>query len=200
VHQPETARDLGAILLAAGGSSRLGRPKQLERIDGRPLVERQARLLLELQPACLVVVTGAVDAEVRQALARLPVEFVHHEGWEGGMGQSISRGIQAMPERVRGALLLLCDQWRIERADLVKLIRAWSDAPQKAVISMWDGTTGPPVVFPRALFQRLLQLEGDRGARNLLKRYRGGLERVPVANAAFDLDKPGDSDAELQVK
>jgi len=194
VSPAEAARDLGAILLAAGGSSRLGRPKQLENIDGQPLVARQARLLLELQPACLVVVTGAADSAVRQALVGLPVEFAHHEDWAGGMGQSIARGIRSMPERVRGALLLLCDQWRIERSDLENLIRAWADAPQKAVVSIWDGASGPPVVFPRALFQRLLSLQGDRGARRLLKQYRGGLERVPVPNAAFDLDKPGDAD------
>ena len=56
---------LGALLLAAGGSKRLGQPKQLLIIEGEPLVRRQARLLLELGPACAVVVTGAVEAEVR---------------------------------------------------------------------------------------------------------------------------------------
>jgi len=187
-------RDIGAILLAAGGSSRLGRPKQLEPIDGQPLVARQAQLLLGLKPACVVVVTGAVDSEVRQALKGLPVEFVHHAGWSSGMGPSIAHGIRAMPERVRGALLLLCDQWRIELGDLEKLAEAWAETPQSAVVSAWDGKSGPPVVFPRALFQRLMRLKGDRGARGLLKRYSGGVERVQIDHAAFDLDKPGDSD------
>lgn len=192
-----TAQSLGAILLAAGGSSRLGRPKQLEVIDGQPLVARQAQLLLHLQPACVVVVTGAVDHEVRQALAGLPLEFVHHADWSRGMGQSIARGIEAMPERVRGALLLLCDQWRIGQDDLESLIETWTREPHKAVVSAWDGASGPPVIFPRALFQRLLTLRGDRGARQLLKRYSGGLERVSMPNAKFDLDRPGDSDAKL---
>jgi CTP:molybdopterin cytidylyltransferase MocA len=101
-----------------------------------------------------------------------------------------------MPERVRGALLLLCDQWRIEQADLEKLLKAWQLAPQKAIVSTWDGISGPPVIFPRALFQRLLRLQGDAGARPLLRRYTGGLEKVPMANAAFDLDQPGDAGTE----
>lgn len=192
-----TAHSLGAILLAAGGSSRLGRPKQLEVIDGQPLVVRQAQLLLRLQPACVVVVTGAVEQEVRGALAGLPVEFVRHADWSRGMGPSIARGIEAMPERVRGALLLLCDQWRIGQDDLERLIETWTRDPNQAVVSAWDGASGPPVIFPRALFQRLLKLQGDRGARQLLKRYAGGLERVPMPNAKFDLDQPGDSDAIL---
>jgi len=195
-----TAQSLGAILLAAGGSSRLGRPKQLELIGGQPLVARQAQLLLKLQPASVVVVTGAVEQEVRRALAGLKVEFVHHEDWSLGMGQSIARGIAAMPERARGALLLLCDQWRIDQGDLETLIDAWAPEPQKAIVSAWDGFSGPPTIFPRALFQRLMRLHGDRGARHVLKRYAGGLERVAVANAAFDLDKPGDSDPEMEVK
>jgi molybdenum cofactor cytidylyltransferase len=193
---PMGAQAFGAILLAAGGSSRLGRPKQLEVIGAQALVVRQAQLLLALNPACVVVVTGAAGQEVRRALHGLPVEFVHHADWSQGMGRSIARGIEAMPERVRGALLLLCDQWRIEQADLEKLLKAWQLAPQKAIVSTWDGISGPPVIFPRALFQRLLRLQGDAGARPLLRRYTGGLEKVPMANAAFDLDQPGDAGTE----
>jgi len=189
----EAAPNLGAILLAAGGSSRLGRPKQLEIIDGQVLIARQAQLLLDLHLACVVVVTGAVEHGVRKALKGLPVEFAHQDDWARGMGRSIARGIEAMPERVRGALLLLCDQWRLEQADLKKLIESWLSAPQKAVISTWDDSSGPPVIFPRAMFQRLLRLQGDRGARQLLKHYAGGTERVTMANAAFDLDQPGDA-------
>lgn len=190
------AQSLGAILLAAGGSSRLGRPKQLEVIGGQPLVTRQARLLLAVQPACVVVVTGAVGEQVRLALKGLPVQFAHLADWQQGMGRSIAHGIEAMPERVRGALLLLCDQWRIEQADLERMLAAWQSAPQKAIVSMWDGNDGPPVIFPRAMFQRLTRLQGDRGARQLLRRYAGGLEKVPMENAAFDLDQPGDEDKE----
>ena len=193
----DSAQSLGAILLAAGESSRLGRLKQLEKIDGIPLVTRQARLLLRLQPACVVVVTGAAEQDVRAALQGLPVDCVREENWSQGMGRSLARGIASMPERVRGALLLLCDQWRIEQADLQSLIDAWSAAPRKAVVSSWDDQRGPPAIFPRAMFQQLSRLQGDSGARQLLKRHRGGVQVVLVANAAHDLDTPADLERNL---
>jgi len=184
--------NLGAILLAAGASSRLGYPKQLVKLDGDALVVRQARLLIALQPACVVVVTGAAREGVEQALAGLPVGLVHNANWEQGMGSSLACGVRAMPERVRGALLLLVDQWRICDADLDSLVSAWQAAPLRAATAAWDGKTGPPVIFPRALFQRLAKLGGEQGARNLLRGFAGGVVEVALPNAAWDLDVSSD--------
>lgn len=182
------AHSLGAILLAAGGSSRLGRPKQLVEIDGEPLVRRQARLLLALEPACVVVVTGAAREEVEAALAGLDVRFAHHPGWEGGMGTSIAKGIRLMPERVRGALLLLVDQYRLEAADLGRLIDAWSADPLAVALAGWDGERGPPTLFPRSLFERLSRLRGDSGARPVLRKFKGRQITVDMPHAALDVD------------
>lgn len=184
--------NLGAILLAAGASSRLGYPKQLVELDGEALVVRQARLLIALQPACVVVVTGAAREGVEQVLAGLPVNLVHNENWANGMGSSLACGVSAMPERVRGALLLLCDLWRISSADLENLVTAWQAAPAQAATAVWDGKTGPPVIFPRALFQRLKKLQGEQGARHLLRGFAGGIAQVAMPNAAYDLDVSSD--------
>ncbi len=188
---------LGAILLAAGSSSRLGQSKQLLEIDGQPLVRRQAELLLALQPACVVVVSGADQLAVEQALHGLQVQRVHNPNWQQGMGTSLACGIRAMPERVRGALLLLCDQWRVTAEDLHKLVTAWKPGPVRAVCAEWandQGQTvaGAPAIFPRALFAKLVKLQGERGAQALLKHYPGGTSHVPVPNAAFDIDEPAD--------
>jgi len=188
---------LGAILLAAGGSTRLGQPKQLLEIEGQVLVRRQAELLLEQGFACVVVVTGSVQREVEQALQGLDLQFVHNENWDEGMGGSLARGIAAMPERVRGALLLLCDQWRISADDLRGLVGAWQAAPTKAVSAQWQDESGhqvagAPAIFPRALFARLAKLQGDRGAQSVLKHYAGGTTQILMPNAAFDIDLPSD--------
>ena len=190
-------QQIGAILLAAGASTRLGRSKQLLEVDGEPLVRGQARLLLSLQPAAVVVVTGACSDEVEAALQGLDVDQVFNPNWQDGMGSSLSCGIRAMPERVRGTLLLLCDQWKITGGDLHSLVDAWSKTPDAAVTASWQGDngqleTGPPVVFPRALFERLTRLSGDRGAQQLLKRYRPGVQRVELPRAAYDIDTPAD--------
>jgi molybdenum cofactor cytidylyltransferase len=189
---------LGAILLAAGGSSRLGRCKQLLDIDGEPLVRRQAQLLLEQDYACVVVITGAEQHAVRDALDGLPsIRLVHNSDWKRGMGLSLAFGIRSMPERVRGALLLLCDQWKISADDLSALSAAWLKKPGSVATAQWQGdkgkpVAGPPVVFPRELFPSLLKLQGDRGAHSIVKRFKGGVEHVEVPNAAFDIDEESD--------
>lgn len=191
----------GAILLAAGSSSRLGQSKQLLQVDGEVLVRAQASKLLALKPACVVVVTGAEQAAVIQALQGLPLQWVHNDHWQLGMGSSLACGIAAMPERVRGALLLLCDQWKIGTADLQALIQAWQHSPATAVTAQWRESSGdespvwisgPPVVFPRSLFSRLAGLRGDRGAAQMLKRHKPGVQKIELPNAAFDIDQPTD--------
>ncbi len=194
-------KSLGAILLAAGSSSRLGQSKQLLQIEGEPLVRIQASKLLALDPACVVVVTGAEQAAVEQCLKGLELQCVHNANWQEGMGSSLACGIAAMPERVRGALLMLCDQWKVTTLDLHALTETWERSPATAVIAQWNEespgnpiktTSGPPVVFPRALFSRLIQLRGDRGAQQILKKYKAGVQRIDLPDARFDIDQPSD--------
>lgn len=199
-------KSLGAILLAAGSSSRLGQSKQLLQVDGQPLVRLQATKLLALNPACVVVVTGAEQAAVERALQGLPLhgsslQCVHNSNWQQGMGGSLACGVAAMPERVRGALLMLCDQWKVSVADLQILTESWERSPATAVIAQWQEelpegpahtTSGPPVVFPRTLFSSLVKLHGERGAQQILKRYKAGVQRMDLPNAGFDIDQPSD--------
>lgn len=194
-------KSLGAILLAAGSSSRLGQSKQLLQLEGQPLVRLQASKLLALNPACVVVVTGAEQVAVEQALQGLALQCVQNANWQQGMGSSLACGIAAMPERVRGALLMLCDQWKVSVADLQALTQAWERIPATAVIAQWNEETleksakvvsGPPVVFPRALFFSLIKLGGERGAHQILKRYKAGVQRLDLPNAGFDIDQASD--------
>lgn len=194
-------KTLGAILLAAGSSSRLGQSKLLLQIDGQPLVRLQASKLMALNPACVVVVTGAEQAAVEHSLQGLALQCVHNHNWQKGMGSSLAFGIAAMPERVRGALLLLCDQWKITTEDLLALGEAWDRSPAVAVTAQWNEestgeprqtTFGPPVVFPRMMFPSLTKLRGDRGAQQILKRYKPGVQRIDLPNAGFDIDQPFD--------
>lgn len=189
---PASRAQLGAILLAAGSSSRLGRPKQLIEIAGDPLVVRQAKRLLESEPACVVVVTGAEQELVADRLSDLPVTLVHNPDWARGMGSSLACGIRAMPERVRAALVLLCDQWRVTSADLGRLTDAWADDPSSAVIADYGGDTGPPAILPRSLFERLSRLHGDTGAKRVLRRWNGTVQRLAVPAAVTDVDVPED--------
>lgn len=188
----DAPQSLGLILLAAGSSSRLGRPKQLVSIDGQPLVRRQTQLLEQLAAACTIVVTGAVEAEVQQALDGIPVQLVHNPNWEKGMGNSLACGIRQLPERVRGVLVLLCDQWQVDSQDLKSLIDVWSGQPMCAVSAEWNNIIGPPVIFPRSVFDRLSRLKGEQGARQVLRRGKTEVIRVKMEHASQDLDVPAD--------
>lgn len=185
---PPEATGLGAILLAAGSSSRLGRPKQLIEIDGQPLVVRQAKLLVDLGVARVVVVTGAEGEHIAELLASLPVKCVHNREWALGMGRSLACGVQAMPERVRAALVVLCDQWKLQPGDLERLIKAWNEQPQAAVVSAFDDTSGAPAILPRAMFDQLSRLQGDQGARRILKHWKGEKITVHIDGAGTDID------------
>jgi CTP:molybdopterin cytidylyltransferase MocA len=189
---PDSAAALGAILLAAGESRRLRKSKQLLEFEGEPLVVRQAKLLAGLNAARVVVVCGAEADAIAPLLADFPVDTVHNPDWRSGMGSSLACGVRAMPERARAALVVLCDQWKLTEDDLRVLVGAWAPNPLAAVVAGYNGMSGPPAILPRAMFDRLARLEGDSGAQQILRKWKGEVVTVPLDGAAADIDEPSD--------
>ena len=190
---------IGAVVLAAGGSTRLGRPKQLLVHEGEALVHRAARLARAAVDGPVVVVLGAEAATVGKALGRLEVEPWLHPNWREGMGSSLAAGIARLSQdtgAVGGALLLLVDQPFIHLpypASLVARFRANDvDLAATRYGPEEDSTAGPPAVFARSLFPRLMALSGDHGARSLL--IDPSLPRVFLVHepAQIDWDLPAD--------
>jgi molybdenum cofactor cytidylyltransferase len=185
--------ELHAILLAAGGSSRLGRSKQLLELQGEPLVRRAARLLTEVTPR-VTVITGARVELVSEALAGLAIDERHNPRWREGVGGSIALATGDFESGTRAALILLCDQYRIDAADLRALVSAWRNAPENITAARWGEKFGPPVIFPDRFFKALGRLRGDLGARQLLVEHRARVHYVDLPNAAFDVDDAADLD------
>jgi CTP:molybdopterin cytidylyltransferase MocA len=187
---------LAVLLLAAGPSSRLGRPKQLVEVGGECLVARSARLALGLQPVNVTVVSGCEADRVGEELEGLPVNIVFNRNWADGMGASINCGARSMAMGVAGVLLMVCDQWRLEAADLERLVAAWAADPARIYVASWkEGAafvSGPPVIFPGRLLSELKSMQEQRGARQLIDRHIDIVEFVEMDNAAFDLDRPED--------
>lgn len=194
--RPDSLQKLGAVLLAAGGSSRMGSPKQLLRIEDEALVTRMARRLVELEPASVMVVTGAASQAVKDQLSGLPVQIVHNPRWQDGMAGSLAAGVKNLPAEIEGVLIMLCDQWRVGLEDLQALVRAWNTDISHISAACWHDkgrqVMGPPVIFPRALFGELISLKGDRGARAVIEKYRERASFVAMESACFDLDEPAD--------
>lgn len=155
-----------AIILAAGASTRLGRPKQLERLRGERLLERAVRLAVGAGLTPTVVLGCAAELIEREcALPRGCVLL--NPDWRSGMASSVRAGLAALPPDVPGALLMTCDQPGVTAAHLRQLV-AQGLANRCVVGSAYAGKRGVPAWFPAEVFPRMMQLVGDTGARELL--------------------------------
>lgn len=192
------SRKVTAILVAAGPSSRLGQPKQLVEYQGEKLARRSARLLSEVERVRddVVAVTGCHAEKVAAEMKGLPVKTVLNPDWKKGMGGSIAYGARFVPEFPDGILVMACDQWKLCRDDLEKLINSWEKAPARIHVASWkEGAayvSGPPVVFPGRFRGELKGLDKSRGARQIIDRYMDIVEFVELDSAAHDLDRPED--------
>lgn len=174
----------------------MGRSKQLLRIEDEALVTRMARRLIELEPACVVIVTGSTAQAVSVQLSRLPIQIVHNPLWEEGMATSLAAGVKNLPAEIEGVLIMLCDQWQVTLADLQQLVQIWNSDISQIAAACWHDegqqVIGPPAIFPRPLFEELTTLKGDRGARVVIEKHRERATFVAMKNARFDLDEPAD--------
>jgi len=189
-----TNEPFAVVVLAAGASARLGRPKQLLPYLGRTLVEHAVRTALASGAAEVVVVVGAEAQEIRARLQGLRVRIVHNRDWAEGMGSSIRCGIAALGPSVSSVVIALADQPRITPDHLRSLAVRLSEGCLIAA-SSYDGVVGAPCAFARSEFPRLLALSGDVGARFLIRQAGDALATIAFDGANVDVDTPEDYQA-----
>lgn len=183
------------VLLAAGMSARMGRPKQLLAWGGRPLVRHVAEVALASRLAGLVVVLGAAADEARSALIGLdgPVQTVQCADYAEGQAASLRAGLNALPGAARGAVVLLVDMPLVGPALIDALVGAFEAAPAAlAVVPRHRGRRGNPVLLAADLFAELRALDGDTGARAVLERHADRVAWLDVDDPAVltDMDTP----------
>jgi CTP:molybdopterin cytidylyltransferase MocA len=184
----------GVVVLAAGRSQRLGLAKQLLCIDGETLVHRATRLGLGTAPADCVVVCAQVPGAVSEALADLACRCLPCVDAAQGMSASLRCALRALSPECAAALILLTDQPHLDAAHLQALLAGWGGATDRAAASAYGGCIGVPAVLPRSWFADLEQLDGDTGARALLRARRAEVCVVEAAQLAADIDSPDDLD------
>jgi len=192
MNEPDQSPTLHVIVLAAGASTRFGSPKQLVRLNGRPLLHLAVSRAVEVAGQAVTVVLGANAADLAPLLRHTPAAVVVNRDWAEGMGSSVRMGISRVPATADAVLLMLADQPAVRAEDLRRLIGTWHRQTHYIVAAYYDGITGVPAIFPREDFSALAALRGDTGARALLRRGGERLVRVPLQAAAIDIDTPED--------
>jgi molybdenum cofactor cytidylyltransferase len=184
---------IAGIVLAAGRSSRLGRPKQLLPVQGEPLIRHTLRRVLASSLDRVLLVVGHEADEVRAAVAGLPVDCVINPDAAAGQSTSVRAGLAALPPDAEAAIFILGDQPGIDPKVIDAIITSWRTSGAPVVVPRFEDRMGNPVLFDRRVFPELASLEGDSGARPVVRAYHdsGELHVIPVAGPA-----PPDVDTE----
>jgi molybdenum cofactor cytidylyltransferase len=160
------------------------------------MVRRTVQAVCNSGLAQVVVVVGAGARAVRSALDGLPVELVTNEAWAEGLSTSLRAGIRALRPEIEATFVVLADQPALTPSLLQKLVDRYQATRASIVAPTYQGRRGNPVLLDRGLFAELLEVTGDRGARDLIQQHRSELEEVDVDDEAviLDVDTPHDYD------
>jgi molybdenum cofactor cytidylyltransferase len=179
-------RKIGAVVLAAGGSSRLGRPKQLVTFRGETLIQRAVRAATEAECDPVVIIVGESELPGTDGL------IVQNTEWRRGMGTSIRRGVERLPASTDAVVLLTCDQPFVDAAVIGRLIHASRETGKPIVASSYADTFGVPALFDRSCFDALRALPDGSGAKALILSRREDVAGVVFDRGAIDVDTPED--------
>jgi len=183
---------IAGIVLAAGLSARMGRPKQLLDWAGRPLVRHVVVQALQSRLDRVLAVINPAIPGLAAALDGLPVTLVAQPEPARGQGSSLSLGVAALPSGTRAAMILLGDQPLIDAAVIDRLLAAADSSERTIVAPLIAGRRANPVLFKSGWLAELAALAGDQGARDLIARHPEALLLVPVEASSADIDTEQD--------
>lgn len=186
---------VGIVVLAAGGSSRLGSPKQLLAYKGKTLLRHTLEVAMQAKSGTVIAVLGAYAERMQGETDGLQVHVVTNAGWQDGIASSIRCGVDAacatMPH-CEAIIIMLCDQPFVNAKLLHKLVASAREADVLIAACSYGNTIGVPALFKQELFCELQQLAGDTGARALMRKYADRLIAVPFAEGDKDIDTEDD--------
>jgi len=184
---------LAAVILAAGGSSRLGRPKQLLRRGVDTLLARAVACARAAAGAGIVVVLGSEHLRLRLLLRRLSpdIRIAYNGRWTSGMSGSLRTGLRHVDPAAAAVLILLVDQAHLGPGDCHRLAARWRAHPGRPAAADYGDGPGAPAIFPLRFRRALRTLAGDTGARAVLRRL-GDVTRVAMPRAEIDIDTAQD--------
>lgn len=181
--------------MAAGNSSRLGKPKQLLDYKGKTLLQTVIDEALATDCKPVITVLGAYAKEIAEHHRHNEIKIVINESWESGMGSSIVAGLSTLIKNnsdVECIIIAVADQAFIKKSNFNNLIEKQKETGKNIIASTYNNAIGTPVLFKKNYFEALLLLKGAEGAKNILKQYSEDLETVVFEWGGIDIDTETD--------
>jgi CTP:molybdopterin cytidylyltransferase MocA len=182
------------VVLAAGGSTRMGRPKQLADLDGRPLLAHVLAAVDEAPVDRVVVALGGAAGEVLERVGLGRAEPLVVGGWAAGMGHVLASALASAGSGWGAVVVLLGDQPLVSGRAVARLVEAWRSGAGPVVTAAYGGRPGHPKLFDRRLLPDLLRLTGDTGARDLVAAHPEWVRQVEVGDLGTDADVDVEAD------
>ena len=182
------------VVLAAGGSTRMGRPKQLADLDGRPLLAHVLAAVEEAPVDRVVVALGGAAGEVLERVGLGRAEPLVVGGWAAGMGHVLASALASAGSGWGAVVVLLGDQPLVSGRAVARLVEAWRSGAGPVVTATYGGRPGHPKLFDRRLLPDLLRLTGDTGARDLVAAHPEWVSQVEVGDLGSDADVDVEAD------
>jgi molybdenum cofactor cytidylyltransferase len=198
----ETQRRVAAVILAAGGGTRMrGRIKQLLPWHGKTLIENAISVAASTLAVESIVVLGANAAEIRAAIKHVPVRLLLNRAWETGHASSIRVGLNALGREIDAAIFVNADQPFLSDEVIDRIIQYYYDTGARIVVPLYAGKRASPVLFDRVHFAELKSLQGEAGGRELLLRYPSQIQTVEFADErlGLDIDTPEEYERSVQA-
>lgn len=184
----------GIIILAAGSSSRLGQPKQLLIHKGKTLLQHVYDEALKTNISTIIIVCGSNAQLITENLNHKAI-VIKNEGWHNGIASSISAGVSKLLKlnpQTEKFILSVCDQPFINAKLFENLIKEHTKTGKGIIASVYAGTLGTPVLFHEKYVNELMALQGNEGAKKLLKIYQYDLASISFENGEIDIDTTDD--------
>jgi molybdenum cofactor cytidylyltransferase len=190
---------LSAILLAAGQSKRMGKPKQLMPLGKHTLLEQAVDNLLNSSVGETIVVVGHKAEEITEIIAKKPVKIVLNPDYQQGMSTSIIAGLIMVDPRSRAVMLALGDQPLVASRTINQLIEAFKKNKKGIAVPTYQGRRGHPIIFDIKYKSELFKLKGDIGGREIIRDHPDDVLKVAVDSESVvsDIDTQEDYKANL---
>lgn len=186
---------IGIIILAAGASVRMGKPKQLLEYNGKTLLLHTIQEAVDSVCFPIVTVLGSTADILKVEIKNSDVKMAENIEWKNGMSSSIKVGLQKLldsDDQINGVLIMVCDQPLVSVEIINQIVETHQKSDSLIVASRYRDTLGVPALFSRRLFSELLNMENVGGAKNLIEKFKDQTSAVNFPDGEFDIDTPED--------